>query len=394
MSDGDKAMKSVAIIPVRGGSKGIPGKNRRKVLGRPLFAWSLTEAVFSQLDEVYLFTDDPYIKDFAEREYAWTDKVKVMERSEESATDTASTEMAMWEFSERINHDYDILCLLQATSPLTTRDDINRVLEKTESDAYDSALTVVETGHFFWNEKGESLNYDYRNRPRRQDFDGTLAENGAVYAVKKETYMETKNRLGGRIGVVRMPEDTLTEIDELNDLVVCENLLRNRLRKLKGTPSPIKAVVLDVDGVFTDGNIVYSTDGEFSKEFNMQDGMGFELLREAEIPVVIMTSEITDIVATRMKKLKIDHVHLGVKDKFSRLETLLLKTGLKRKDIAYVGDDINDLSNLLSVGWGICPNNAVDEVRTQADVVLNKSGGAKAIREAVHFILSYNERFA
>jgi N-acylneuraminate cytidylyltransferase len=381
------------MIPLRGGSKGIPGKNRRKVLGRPLFSWSLSEAIFSRLDKVYVYTDDPQIMELAKKEYQWTEKVEVLERSEESATDTASTEFAMWELAERINHDYDIFCLIQATSPLITREDINKTLDKLEKEAYDSALTVVESGRFFWSKDGDSLNYDYMNRPRRQDFDGTLMENGAFYAIKKEMYHQTKNRLGGNIGVVKMPEDTLTEIDEPSDLIICESLLINRLKKLKGTPQSVKLVVFDVDGVFTNGNIVYSTDGEFSKEFNMQDGMGFELLRQENIPAVIMTSEDTEIVSSRMQKLKIDNVQLGVKDKFARIEKLLLEYGITRSEVVYVGDDINDLANIVSVGWGIAPNNAVDEVKNSADIVLNKPGGAKAVREAVEFIIQYNQRF-
>lgn len=381
------------MIPLRGGSKGIPGKNKRKVLGRPLFSWSLSEAIFSRLDKVYLYTDDQEIMALAKKEYQWTDKVEVLERSEESATDTASTEFAMWELAERIEHDYDIFCLIQATSPLLTREDINQTLDKLEKEAYDSALTVVESGRFFWSKEGKSLNYDYMNRPRRQDFEGTLMENGAFYAIKKDTYQQTKNRLGGKIGVVEMPEDTLTEIDEPADLIICECLIQNRLQKMKGTPQPIKLAVFDVDGVFTNGNIVYSTDGEFSKEFNMQDGMGFELLRQEKIPAIIMTSEDTEIVSTRMEKLKIDNVQLGVKDKFARIEKLLIEYGIKRSEMVYVGDDINDLSNIASVGWGIAPNNAVDEVKKIADVILNKSGGAKAVREAVEFIIQYNQRF-
>ncbi|QAS52284.1 acylneuraminate cytidylyltransferase [Halobacillus litoralis] len=386
-------MKTTAIIPLRKGSKSIINKNRKKVLGRPLFTWVLGEAIASNLDEIYIYTDDELIINYVKNEYKWSAKVKVLSRSEESATDEASTELAMKEFSSKIKYDYDVLCLLQATSPLTTKEYINSTLEKVVNKNFDSCLTVVEYKRFFWNEEGVSLNYDFSNRPRRQEFKGTLVENGAVYVTTKSQFINSGNRLGGNIGVVKMPEDTLTEVDEPNDLVVVEKLLLNRLKQSKGAPTTIKAVVFDVDGVFTNGNITYSTDGDFSKEFNMQDGMGVELLRECNLPIVVMTSEKSDIVVHRMNKLHIEHVYSGVKDKYSLLEYLLKDLNLKRNDLAYVGDDINDLPNICSVGWGICPANAMEEVKMESDVILTNRGGFKAVREVVKFIMNYNKRF-
>lgn len=384
-------MKKVAIIPLRAGSKGIPGKNKKKLLGRPLFSWTLGEAIFSNLDKIYIFTDDENIIDFVKKEYTWTDKVEIMVRSQESATDTASTEMGMKEFGERINYDFDILCLLQATSPLTSREDINNCLDKIINENYDSALTVVNTMRFIWNENGESINYDFNNRPRRQDFKGLLVENGAVYTTTKEQFLESGIRIGRKVAVVKMPEDTLTEIDEKEDWVIMEKLLENRLNKFKKGSKKIKLLVLDVDGVFTNGCVATGTEKEISKEFSLIDGMGLELLREEGINVAVMTSENSEIVKNRMNKLKISETYLGVRDKYSFLEKIMLENNLSRNEIAYIGDDINDLSNICSVKWGIVPQNAVLENKLKADLVLNSFGGNGAIREAVNFIIKYNK---
>ncbi len=383
-------MKKVAIIPLRAGSKGIPGKNKKRLLGRPLFSWVLSEAIFSNLDKIYIFTDDEYIINFVKNEYTWIDKVEIMIRSKESATDTASTEMGMKEFAERINYDFDILCLLQATSPLTSRDDINRCLDKIIKEKYDSALTVVNTMRFIWNENGQSINYDFNNRPRRQEFKGLLVENGAVYTTTKEQFLESGIRIGKNISVVKMPEDTLTEIDEKEDWVIMEKLLENRLSKFKKGISKIKLLVLDVDGVFTNGCVSTGNNMELSKNFSLIDGMGLELLREERIDVAVMTSENSDIVKQRMNKLKISKTYLGVKDKFSFLEKILIENNLKRNEVAYIGDDINDLSNICSVKWGIVPQNAILENKLKADLVLNSYGGNGAIREAVNFLIKYN----
>lgn len=385
-------MKKIGIIPLRAGSKGIPGKNKKKILGRPLFTWVLSEAIFSKLDEIYVFTDDESIIDYVEKEYNWTNKVNIIRRSNESATDVASTEIAMEELAKKIEYNFDIFCLLQATSPLTTRDDINNCISKVEYENYDSALTVVETKRFIWDNNGNSINYDFTNRPRRQEFEGLNIENGAVYVTKKEQFINSKIRIGGKIATVNMPEDTLIEIDELTDWIIVEKLLENRVRENKKGLKKIKALFLDVDGVFTNGNVVNTKDGEFSKEFSMRDGMGLELLKDSGIEVVVMTSENSEIVKSRMKKLSIDDLYLGVKDKFSRMEDILNLKKLSRNEIAYIGDDINDLCNICSVAWGIVPNDGIDTVKEKADLILNFKGGRKAIREAISFILKYNNK--
>ena len=105
----------VAIIPLRAGSKGIPNKNKKKMLGRPLYQWTLSEAIFSNLDKIYIFTDDQQIIEDVKREYYWTDKVEAIQRSEESAIDTASTEIGMLELATLLNYNFDIYCLIQAT---------------------------------------------------------------------------------------------------------------------------------------------------------------------------------------------------------------------------------------------------------------------------------------
>jgi len=384
-------MKKVGIIPLRAGSKGIPGKNRKKMLGRPLFSWVLGEAIFSELDEIYIFTDDKKIIDFTTREYTWTEKVKVMKRSQESATDTASTETALLEFSKNVK--YDIMVLLQATSPLTTKDDINLALKKIKNEETDSVLSVVKTKRFLWRDNGTSVNYDYKKRPRRQEFDGVNIENGAIYVTTRKQFEKTGIRIGGSIALTYMPEDTLIEIDEFSDWIVLEKLIENRLRKKKSNIDKIKAVVLDVDGVFTSGKVSNDKNGEFTKEFSMRDGMGLELARQEGLNIIVMTSEDSEIVKSRMDKLSVTDLYLGVKDKYSRVEKILKERNLIRSQLAYVGDDINDLANICSVGWGIVPNDGIEDVKLKADLILNNGGGTKAIREAIQFLIKYNSRF-
>lgn len=384
-------MKQIGFIPLRKNSKGIPGKNKRKMVGRPLFTWVLGAALQSQLDVIYVYTDDESIIQFIEKEYHYTNKIVALERSEESATDTASTESAMLELAAKINYDFDVFCLLQATSPFTNAEDINACLEQLKA-GKDAALTVVKTHRFTWNADGTPKNYNPLQRPRRQDFEGLLIENGAVYTCKKDILVHQENRIGGDIGLVEMPENTLYEIDTETDWTVVEQLLIERQKADKKTQK-ITHLVLDVDGVFTDGTITYTAEGEHTKSFDMRDGMGLEILRQFGVTVMVMTSEQSQLVAKRMEKLQIEHVYLGVKDKYTLLKTLATQQNFELSNVAYVGDDVNDMTNICSVGWSLTPNNATNEIKALADVLLTKNAGAGAIREACQFIKNYNKRF-
>lgn len=385
-------MKKIGFIPLRKGSKGIPGKNKKKLLGRPLFSWVLTEAVFSELDAVYVFTDDEEILTYLEKEYTWTSKVHGVLRTAENANDTASTESAMLEFAEKITNDFDILCLLQATSPLTKRENINTALEQLLVQKKQSALSVVKTHRFTWNTDGTPQNYDVFNRPRRQDFEGLLIENGAVYATTKIAFMQSKNRVSETIGLVEMPEESLTEIDSLSDWAIVEQLLANRQKSQK-KQERINYLVLDVDGVFTDGCVYYDANGELTKKFDMRDGMGLEILRQHEVEVIVITSENSDLVAKRMQKLNIKHTFLGVKDKFSMLQNFLHQQNANWSELAYVGDDVNDLACLCTVAWSFAPQNATTVVKQHVDFVLNNNSANGAIREVSEWIMKYNTRF-
>jgi YrbI family 3-deoxy-D-manno-octulosonate 8-phosphate phosphatase len=155
----------------------------------------------------------------------------------------------------------------------------------------------------------------------------------------------------------------------------------------------IEYLVLDVDGVFTDGCVYYDKNGEAQKKFDMRDGMGLEIIRQNNVEVVVLTSENSELVAQRMKKLNIKNTFLGVKDKFSFLKDFLHNKNSNFEGVAYVGDDVNDLANLCSVGWSFAPINATNSVKNNVDIVLTKESGKGAIREVCEMIINYNKRY-
>lgn len=216
----------IAFIPVRGGSKSIPLKNIKPLCGKPLVCWSI-EALENcdVVDKIIVATDSDEIWQTVEnRQYK---KTILYRRLAENANDTSSTESVMLEY---INYSKmspeDIFMLVQATSPLTKSEHFTEALKMYANDEYDSILTCVRNYRFFWNEDGTSMNYDYRNRPRRQNFSGMLMENGAFYINTVGNVMDSGNRLSGKIGIYEMPDYTATEIDEPEDWTIIENLIR------------------------------------------------------------------------------------------------------------------------------------------------------------------------
>lgn len=381
----------IAFIPVRGGSKSIPLKNIKPFCGKPLVCWNI-EALENcpEVDEIIVATDSDKIEDTVVAQ-AYK-KTKVYRRSAENACDTASTESVMLEYIHyaQLPAD-DIFMLVQATSPLTETIHFTEALTMYGKGEYDSILTCVRNYRFFWNEDGTSMNYDYKNRPRRQNFSGMLMENGAFYINKVRNILESGNRLSGHIGIYEMPEYTATEIDEPDDWMVLENLMRKHvLLKRKKPKRQIKLFLCDVDGTLTDGGMYYSENGDELKKFNTRDGMGFQLLREAEIKTGIITSEDTKIVENRAKKLKVDFLYQGKRDggKLVVAKEICEQLGITLDEVAYIGDDVNCVELLEAVGVKACPADAVEEIKRISNIqILNLYGGRGAVREFINQIL-------
>ncbi len=154
-------------------------------------------------------------------------RVQVYRRSEDNAQDTSSTESTMLEYLSAVELPVDTrFILVQCTSPLTKSRHFREALELMDDRPIDSLLSCCRTKRFFWNEDGQPINYDFRNRPRRQDFDGYLMENGAFYISTVGDIIANHNRLSGRIGTYEMPEYTGLEIDEPHDWIVGEELMK------------------------------------------------------------------------------------------------------------------------------------------------------------------------
>ena len=221
---------NIAFIPVRGGSKSIPLKNIKEINGKPLVYWTLRAANNAKcIDKVVIATDSGKIKEVVSG--FGFEKLEIFDRNSENASDTASTESVMVEYLTRSNlNDGDNFFLIQATSPLLKSEHIERMYEKYLSGGADSIFSAVVEKQFKWFIKPDGsvnpVNYDYRNRPRRQEFEGLAAETGACYINSVANILRDKCRLSGKITFYELPAYTSYELDEEADWIIVEQLLK------------------------------------------------------------------------------------------------------------------------------------------------------------------------
>ena len=381
---------AIAFIPVRGGSKSIPLKNIKVLCGFPLIYWNLKALEKSVLvDRIIVATDSVEIKTAVEQ-FPFK-KVEIYDRDPENASDTASTESVMLEYINKNRlSDKELFILVQVTSPFTRTEDFTKALELMSKNKYDSLLSCVRTRRFFWNDNGTPVNYDYKNRPRRQEFNGYFMENGAFYINKIGNIKKDKNRLSGEIGIFEMPEYTGLEIDEKEDWIIAEKLMQNKVLQKNNGKKDIKLFLSDVDGTLTDAGMYYDQNGNELKKFNTKDGKGFELLREAGIKTGMITSEDTEIVKNRAKKLKLDYLFQNVsnKEKLAVVKKICREMNISLENIAYIGDDINCMEILNAVGYSACPADSVEAIKNIIGIqIMSKMGGYGAVREFIDILI-------
>lgn len=223
----------VCIIPARGGSKGIPHKNLIPLAGKPLVAWSIEHALASRAvaGEVYVSSDSDEILDVA-RGLGAHAIMRPPALSGDTASSEAALEHALTTIAAQSSTPIELVVFLQPTSPVRARDDIDRAIERLRSSGADSLLSVRPLkDYFIWEQRGDSCaptNFDYKHRKRRQDLPTTYLENGSIYVFKPEVLRDGHNRLGGRIAVYEMDATRSQQIDNPDDVELCEYFLRKQ----------------------------------------------------------------------------------------------------------------------------------------------------------------------
>ncbi|MGV9250968.1 cytidylyltransferase domain-containing protein [Streptomyces sp. NPDC003697] len=436
---GPPARRVLAVVPARGGSKGVPAKNLAPVGGVPLVARAVRACRAARLvTDVVVSTDDRAIADAARRAGA-----EVVLRPAAIAGDTATSEAAVLHALDA--HEalhgcpVDAVLLVQCTSPFLLAGDVDKVAAAVVEDGADTAVTVAPFHGFLWRDAadvpavaepvrtagaagatrtagpaagagGHGVNHDKSYRPRRQDRPQDLLETGAAYAMDAAGFREHRHRFFGRTELVRTDPARVLEIDDPHDLARARALAPLFDADLTpapgsarpagtpggahaaGSPTPlptagdIDAVVLDFDGTQTDDRVLIDSDGREFVSVHRGDGLGIAALRRSGLKMLILSTEQNPVVAARARKLRLPVLH-GVDRKDLALKQWCEEQGIAPERVLYVGNDVNDLPCFALVGWPVAVASAHDAVRGAARAVTTVRGGDGAIREIAGWIL-------
>ncbi|WP_431960179.1 cytidylyltransferase domain-containing protein [Actinacidiphila sp. bgisy160] len=413
----------LAVIPARGGSKGVPGKNLAPVGGVPLVARAVRACREADLvTDVVVSTDDPFIAEAARAAGA-----EVVLRPAAIAGDTATSEAAVLHAMDAheamTGRGADVVLLVQCTSPFITTGDVGGVAAAVVEDGADTAVTVAPFHGFVWRDAadrigavamaadeaaeggrsrttvaaatgGYGVNHDKAHRPRRQDRPQDLLETGAAYAMRADGFREARHRFFGRTALVRTDPAKVLEIDEPDDLArarALAPLLDPAADDVPEAPAhptrdDVDAVVLDFDGTQTDDTVLVDSEGREAVTVHRGDGLGIAALRDNGLPVLILSTETNPVVAARARKLKVPVLH-GIDRKDLALKQWCEEQGIAPERVLYVGNDVNDLGCFALVGWPTAVADAHDIVKDAARSVTATPGGRGAIREIASWIL-------
>ena len=383
-----------AVIPARGGSKGVPRKNLRMLGGEPLVARAVrTLQACTSVGSVFVSTDDAEIAAVASRAGA-----RVVERPAGLSGDEASSESALQHALDHLaSHGVvpDVTVFVQATSPFIRASDVDRAVALVRSGECDVAFSAVRADLHLWRhgpDGPEGVNHRSSVRQRRQDREPEHAETGAFYVMRTSGFREHGHRFFGRLRLVEVDPGDAIEIDTEHDLALAELLHARRESVLNPRPSaiPARGVVTDFDGVHTADRVVVDQFGTESVEVNRSDGMGVARLRRAGIPFLILSSETNPVVTARAAKLGVEAV-TGCDDKLRVLTEWAGQHGLDLADIAFLGNDVNDAACLRAVGWPVVVADAHPDVRAASHIVLRRHGGDGAVRELADRVLAGHE---
>ena len=382
----------VAIIPARAGSRGIPGKNLATVGGRSLVSRSVRSATEAHLvDTVVVSTDGDDIAAAAEAAGAL-----VVRRPDELSGDLASSESALLHALDALaarGIDPEVVLFVQATSPFTAPAELDAAVGRVLAGDADVVLAAVASHAFLWRTgpdgEAEAVNHDAAVRPRRQDRTPEYRETGAFYALRTTGFRTAGHRFFGRVELAIVDPAGAIDIDDPLDLATADALaplLDSRDAARTAPAIDVDAVVTDFDGVHTDDRASLDADGAETVVVNRRDGMGVRMLREAGLPVLILSTETNPVVAARAAKLRVDVLH-GVDDKAAALRAWADDAGIPLQRLAYLGNDVNDLGALGLVGWPVAVADAHPAVLAAARHVLARRGGDGAVRELADAIL-------
>jgi N-acylneuraminate cytidylyltransferase len=401
--------ETLAIIPARGGSKGIPRKNIRNFAGYPLIAWSIAAAKQSALvTRVIVSTDDEEIAAVARQFGAETPFLRPVELARDKTTDLPVFEHALKFFEETEGYKPEVVVQLRPTSPIRPRgmvdEAISTLLSHPDADCVRGVVPAGQNPHKMWRFAGEGkpmkpllevqgISEPY-NAPR-QILPPIYWQTGHIDAIRTSTIANKKSLTGDVIYPLMIDLKYTVDIDTLSDWAKYEALVYsglemvtpdNRLRRTM--PGDIQLIVCDFDGVITDNRVWTDENGRETVAASRSDSMHIRTLRERGIEVMILSSEPNPVVKARAGKMGVEAIHgIDIRGKGEALKQLLAEKRVDASQVIYIGNDLNDLPCFEIAGWAVAVADAYPEVLQAADHVLTKPGGHGAVRELCELVL-------
>lgn len=401
-----KGVEVLAVIPARGGSKGIPRKNIRPFAGHPLIAWSIAAARQAQtVTRTIVSTEDEEIAAVARRYGAETPFLRPIELAQDNTTDLPVFVHALRWLEEREGYRPDVVVQLRPTSPIRPPDCVDRavhlLLEHPEADCVRGVVPAGQNPYKMWRIEPQSGRMiplldvpgvpEPYNAPR-QMLPLVYWQTGHIDAIRPATILAKNSMTGEVIYPLLLDPRYTVDIDTPADWARYEQLVATAGldivwpgRPRRPFPSRVEALILDFDGVLTDNRVWTDETGREAVASNRSDSEGLSRLRQVGVQVWVISKESNPVVAARCNKLHIPFLQ-GISDKETALKKLLVEREINPAYTVYVGNDVNDLPCFPVVGWAVAVADAQPEVVRQADYVLTRAGGHGAVREVCDLI--------
>lgn len=398
----------LALIPARGGSKGIPRKNIRSFAGYPLIAWSIAAAKQSELvSRVLVSTDDEEIAAVARECGAETPFLRPAELAQDKTTDLPVFEHAIRWLEENEGYKPEIIIQLRPTSPIRPKGMLDHaihiLLEHHDADCVRGVVPAGQNPFKMWRfydeEKPiqpllevEGIEEPY-NAPR-QILPPVYWQTGHIDAIRVSTLREKHSLTGDVIYPLLIDPRYTVDIDNLSDWAKYEALANSGLEMVtpgkmkRPMPEKIDLIMCDFDGVITDNRVWVDQDGTETVAAYRSDSVRVKDVRALGIEVMILSSEPNRVVEARARKMGVEAIHgIALNDKGRVMRDVLAQKNLKAENVIFIGNDINDLPCFEVAGWAVAVADAYPEVIHAADHVLSKAGGHGALRELCDLIL-------
>jgi N-acylneuraminate cytidylyltransferase len=398
----------LALIPARGGSKGIPRKNIRDFAGCPLIAYSIAAGIQSQLvTRVIVSTDDEEIAEVAKQFGADIPFLRPNDLAQDETPDLPVFQHTLGWLDENEGYFPELIVQLRPTSPVRPQDCVDDairfLLDHPEAGSVRGVVPAGQNPHKMWKidphngQMNQILTVDGILEPYnapRQLLPQVYWQTGHIDVIRPETILE-KNSMSGDVILPLIIEPRFTvDLDNLNDWKRSEWLVRGGNLDMvhpgpcrRQLPEHLEMIVLDFDGVMTDNRVwVNESGGEMIAAYR-SDSIGINLIRESGIKVFVLSTEVNPVVAARCKKLNLP-VLQGIEDKATVLKKYLRDQAIDPQNVIYLGNDINDVPCFSVVGCAVVVADAQPEAKRKADIILSRRGGQGAVRELCDMVFA------